>query len=1662
MKVGGVRVEPAEIEAAIASHEAVSAAVARLVQVDGRSTLVAWIVPVGGGAVDTADVRRHAGTILHRAVVPSHVVAVEALPTTPNGKVDTAALRERFASAMATAPAADSVDAEQPSPVEEAVADDVAAVLVAMRDLLGRDVGADDDFFESGGDSLAGLDLAAALRATGYRLEDAVVFEELTARRIADRMEAVAAEAFVARPAHVPPPLTPGEAALLFEHQNDPDDPRYQVGRRVLVGTAGTPAEVDVDRLAMAFQSVVSRHPSFTWTYASPRVRRRPDRLVEFDLPSAASAAVDVDTFDALLATLQRRPLDPTCDDAPLRLLIRRLVDGRLAVGLAAHHVSLDATTFDVLWEQIDDEYSGRPGPDLSGPDLADLLAATVDPDDPLVAARLERWLDRVDRPTAELDLGRPVRAADGVVSRPLGVAIDQLSIRDATPFATLLAAFACALRRRADGDGIGVGIVATVREHAAMRYQLGYHMNTLPVVVDTATPRLGDVVDAAGRLSTDALIDRATPLSSIVAALRSGGGPRGQATQPTINAMIAFERYAAGALGDLPVHSTATWAGSAVTDVTLFCHVQGDEAILQIEYSGDVLDEGGARVLLDDVAHLAHLATTGDEVDHHDVALPSSMPALPAPEAVEPPPALGTLIRAAAGAAEPDAPAVVADRIMSWAELDETSAKVAGWLDEQVSTPAVGVVTTRTATTVAALLGVQRAGCAYVPLDPSYPESHLAHVLADTGADLVLVDGAFDDVSSRLPGDVRVVSLDEVASSAAAPSDAWPTDPSAPAYVIHTSGSTGLPKGVPVNQGNIGHSTDSRADAYPSSPAAFLMVSPMGFDSSMVGLWWPLATGGTVVLPDDHRRDDPDHLLGLIASERITHTLMLPSLWEILLDAARPGDPALAGLETVIVAGEACSPDLVAKHQALLPRCLLANEYGPTETTVWSHRHLFDTASAASESPIGEVLPGGVSMVADDALRPRPADVPGELLIAGPGVTDGYLDRSDETAARFVELNGRRWYRTGDLVTVDVDGVHRFHGRLDDQVKIRGHRIELDAVDAAGQRLDGVDAAAAAVVELPDGRSVLVLHVVPSDGVTVDAASEEGWRARLTEELPAAAVPSRFVPTSALPTRPNGKVDRRALVAATPTSPAPSTTRRTAGGADEGLHPHASRLLTAWTEVLGVDGIGVDDDFFDLGGDSIVAIRIAAALRPHGVTFTPRSIFEHSTVRTLAPLLTPIEAGQDGPVAGEVPLLPAQRWFEALAPRDVVRWTQHLELDLARPVEGELLERFGRALDRLVDHHEALRMRFELSEGRLRQLAGPRTRRVPVASASNSAEAVERLGELLDLNEGVLLGAVVIEDRPGWVLLGAHHLVVDAVSFGLLVDDLDALLAGASALPSRGTSVAGWADHLVSLDQPDLPASWSVPDLTGTEGSTAARTVDVDVPTTAALAALGRPIDEVVAAAIAAAAPAAAPSLLHAGCLDVTLERHGREGVAPIDLSRTVGWFTTTDRMCVDGLVPDVAVSSVFDTVARLGDQQRASLLTDARRAMAGQLAANDVVRVNHLGAVTGRRLDTIRSVGPLIGTIAATNTRGQQLGVLVRDVAGGLAITVDHSAADLSAPEFEALVDALPAVLSELAEQGEGHGQQSSGGDTGRFDLAGLDQAGFDALEAALASLD
>ncbi|WP_156523270.1 non-ribosomal peptide synthetase, partial [Bordetella ansorpii] len=854
-------------------------------------------------------------------------------------------------------------------------------------------------------------------------------------------------------------------------------------------------------------------------------------------------------------------------------------------------------------------------------------------------------------------------------------------------------------------------------------------------------------------------------------------------------------------------------------------------------------------------------------------------------------------------------------------AQLEQRANRIANLLIAQGVAPAdrVGLGLPRSADLLAAMLGIWKAGAAYVPFDPAYPADRLAHIAQDSGMTRLLVLAGQD--ATRWPASLRTLALDEAALA-----DASPVPPAVLghaqrlAYVIYTSGTTGLPKGVAVPHGALAMHIDAviprlglREDDH------CLMAASINFDAA--GSQWmaPLATGASVTVMREHEWD-LDAMAGLIAGHQIGVVHFPPAY---LRELAQAHGGRLA-LRICIAGGEALpASDAALVFEAFQPRRLV-NSYGPTEAVispcVWAGEQV-DTGSEGYV-PIGRPVGARAARVLDADLRPVPPGVTGELYLSGAGLAQGYLARAGLSAERFVAdpygADGARMYRTGDLVRWRQDGQLDYVGRADFQIKVRGLRIEPGEIETALLAQPGVREAVA-LAQGEAGRNRLVAYV-GLDAEVAQPPQADALREAVAQRLPQYMVPAAIQVLARLPRNANGKVDRRALP---PLTAQPALAAEAPQGALETL------LAEAWIEVLRLPAVGRHDNFFEIGGDSILSLQIVARLRRAGWALSPRQVFEAQTIASLAPLCTALETAARGNAAaravpqGEVPLLPIQADFLA---RDVPeqQWNQSVLLHSAQPLD---LAAVRGAVVALLAHHDALRLRYSRDEnGQWRQTyAAPQTEaevadgviwRREAASAAAVTEICQQAQRSLDVQAGPLLRAVAIAmaDGSARLLLVIHHLAVDGVSWRILLQDLaqayeQALAGEAPALAARSSSYQDWARALVR-HAPDYAAQvdyWRAqrapaalacahPDGSATQRDRDSLSVALTREETEALlkrapAAYRSQVNDLLLAALGRALCAAGG----VSTVAIDLEGHGREDIdADIDLSRTVGWFTS------------------------------------------------------------------------------------------------------------------------------------------------------------------------
>ncbi|MBI3847814.1 MAG: amino acid adenylation domain-containing protein [Planctomycetes bacterium] len=872
----------------------------------------------------------------------------------------------------------------------------------------------------------------------------------------------------------------------------------------------------------------------------------------------------------------------------------------------------------------------------------------------------------------------------------------------------------------------------------------------------------------------------------------------------------------------------------------------------------------------------------------------------------------------------------------LTYGELDRRANRLAHRLRSLGVGPEarVAVCLERSADLVVSLVAILKAGGAYVPLDPAYPRERIAFLIAGAGATAIVTASRLLD---RLaPQGVPTLSIDVEADALAREPDGRPTGGARSqnlAYVIFTSGSTGTPKGIAVPHRAIVRLVRDTNYVALDARDRIAHASSVSFDAATFEIWGALANGARIVGIERDVALSPADFAAEIRDCEITTLFLTTALFNQLASEA---PHAFSTLRHLLFGGEKVDPNRVRaalEHGA--PERLL-HVYGPTESTTFASWQLVDRVPAgASTVPIGRAISNTRLYVLDRDLEPVPVGVPGELCIAGPGLARGYLGRPDFTAECFVPdpfatAPGERLYRTGDVVKRLANGAIEFVGRLDDQVKVRGFRIEPAEVATVLRLHERVaDVAVIAREDVPGDRRLVAYVVARGTSPTADEL-----RRFIGARLPEHLVPAAVVFLDAIPLNRNGKLDRRAL-------PATDRARSDAEPYVAPRTPVETALARIWAEVLGVDRVGVRDGFFQLGGDSILTIQITSRAREAGIVITPRQVFEHSTVEALAAVAgTRVDDdGEPDDASGPVPPTPIQAWFLAQDRPDSHHFSQAVSLGVRDRLEPSLLER---ALERLVEHHDALRLRFERTESGWRQSLATLPISVPVecvdltrTAPRDRAAAIEgaanRVQGSLDLAHGPLVRAALFDlgdASPMRLLLVIHHLVVDAVSWRILLEDLEtivrAMLRGeAPSLPSRTASFRRWAESLADAARSESVAAeasfWTsearrrvrplpLDHPAGSNREADARTVtaDLDPETTKALlaeapTALRASVEEVLLAALAIALSRWSGERR----VLVNVEGHGRRSPSPsgpeLDLTRTVGWFTSIHPVLFD-----------------------------------------------------------------------------------------------------------------------------------------------------------------
>ena len=1515
-------------------------------------------------------------------------------------------------------------------------------------------------------------------------------------------------------------PMSWNQERLWFLDQLEPGNPFYNIASGVLVS-----ARIDVAVLERAFTEVVRRHEALHTAYRM--IDGVPSQIVvepyevKIEVEDLRGPNGEPASEDLIRRTISREAAKPfdISTGVVVAAKLFRVSEPDYALFFNVHHIATDGWAMPIFTREMEQLYEafakGRPSP------LKELEIHYTDYSmwqrEHLKGEVLERhlnfWRDHLGGAPTAIDLPTdrprpPVQTHRGEMFRffypkSLVERLKELGrLEGASLNMVLMAGFNLMLQRYSGQEDVVVGTLVGNRNRLELEPLIGFFVNTVAVRTRLeGDPTFRELLRQVRTSVLDADAHQEVPFDMIVDAVKA---PRDPSRNPVFQVMFFHHTFVsihhledAAFASSLNLRSLFQESSVSLVDMgttkfdLMLATIEMESGLSSVvEYATDLFDRETVARMMDHLRHLLESAAAAPDapvstlemaLDTESRALAewSAGPALPAgPDTV-------LAILDAQAAKTPDVAAVEwKGESLTYRELHARADRLAARLRSIGAGPerVVGVCLERGIDLVVSLLAVLKTGGAYVPLDPDLPAERLAYILRDASAIAVVTRGG---IAEKLPADVRQVFV-EVDEAPSVESKQIAPDADNVAWVIYTSGSTGQPKGVAVRHGGGAAFLRYMADAFPVQPGDRVVGSTStSFDVHIADLVYPIATGATLVLVED--------ALSLAepgAADGVVHAAMVPTA---ATELARMG-AFPATLKRLVLGGEALSDDLARRIYESTPVGAVFNGYGPTEDTTYS---TVQAVPRGGRVTIGRPIAGGRAYVLDARGRPCPVGVPGELFLGGAGVTRGYVGRPGMTAERYLPdpfEPGARMYRTGDRARWLPTGELEYLGRLDHQVKVRGHRIELGEVEVALRRHPVVrDAAVNVHDDGTHGRQLAAYLVV--DGEAPSAMDLRLW---LLERLPDYMIPSAFVTLEALPRTTSGKVDRKAL-------PAPAAAGRLAAGAYEAPRgPVEETLAKIWADVLGIERVGVSDNFFALGGDSILSIQIVARAAQAGVKLATKQLFTHQTVAELAAVAGatagPTTAEQ-GEVTGAVPPTAVQRWFLEQETPEPNYFNLTAVFDASARIDPALAEH---AAAIVLAHHDALRMRLrQTADGGWEQEIAPVSPETPFSVADLShVPAAERdaafrsfaieLQSSLELDETLIRFALVDfgADVPQRLVITAHHLVIDTISWGLVSDDFETAYGQLSrgedvVLPPKTTSFRHWAERIVEhagspavrgeaaywlalSDTKPLPVDFAGG--SNTEGDIARVDVELSEEDTKALLTevppvYGTQINDVLLAALARAFR----RWTGERALLVDLEAHGREELFDdVDLSRTVGWFTAIHPVRLElpeGNEPGETLKGVKEQLRAVpGKGVGYGLLrylgdADVRDALRAK--AHPQVSFNYLGqldaAVRGKTDALFEGVNPDIGPQRSPRApRLHLLGVDAMVVDGRLLALFAYAPTVHSAETARRLADGFVEALRELIEHCR---HPEAGGFTpSDFALAGLDQGALDALLAEI----
>ena len=1557
VKIRGHRVEIGEVEAALRQQAGVGDARVLARTVGQDTELVAY----WSGEPDAADgLRQSLAQRLPDYMLPRVILRLDALPLNVNGKLDRSRLPELDTGAAS--------ERDEPRNAQE------AHLCAIWSELLGRErSGRDDDFFNLGGRSLAANRLALrAARALGVKVDLRDVYAAPTPALLAQLLSgrAGATDVLPSLPMAQTAPLSPMQRRLWVIDQLGQSGATYHIcGLTRLTGT------LDAEALRTAFDDVVARQAVLRTRFVTDN--GEPVQLTDPAGPLAWSALPSGLAPDALQAALEQiaaTPFDLGCD-WPIRIALANSGDGQWDLLIVLHHIAADGWSMPILETELTEAYRAR----LAGAapqwtalpaqyrDVSAWLVQQLEQD--AYAGERAYWLDRLAAPLALLDLpadrARPaVRRFRGTtVDHVLGTAAVQAArdcarIHGVTLFTTMLAGLQTLLYRLSGQTDITIGVPVAGRQHPASEALVGFFVNTLALreQID-GSAGFGQRLGAAAASMQQGLLNQNYPFDRLVGELNIA---RDTSRSALYDVMIGFdEASAAPAFAGLTAQPGRLARSGARCDMSWMFDFGGPAPTLSVEFDTDLFDASRIADWVRRFEHLLCAAAAAPELplDRLDLLLGDERAALVrnaaaphAPDAPAPDTSVIGLFERCAAAHE-EAPALITDAsVWSYGQLNEAANRLARALQPRVGagTAPVALMAERGALMVVAQLAILKCGLPYLPIEPDAPAERIALLLADSGARILLCDPAVSAPAAL--GQATLMALVVPSDTSGANLD-LATGADDPIYVMYTSGSTGRPKGVAARNRGVVRLVQHGLYYTPERGDRLLQLSNYAFDGATFDFYAALTNGLALCIPDKDTLLDPAALARFVQRHAANVTFITTALFNRMVDET----PDLPGrFRRMFFGGQEASMPHVRRALAQMAPGALVHVYGPTECTTFATWHTVqpaDLGEHAQRLPIGRPIAHTSVYLLDPRQMPVPPGVPGELYIGGQGLAAGYLGQPGLTAQFFIAspFADELLYRTGDLCVQRADGAIEFLGRLDGQVKVRGFRIELGEVEhhiATHPQVEGVHV----MPRKNDSGNVELVAYLTTRGTGAGPDLGE-LMAHMALSLPRYMLPAHFVLLDALPLNRNGKVDRAAL-------PAPEAGAMSIQSVVDGavLNAEERTLLQAWQAVLGREAIGLHDNYYAIGGDSIQAIQIVSRLRNLGLALKVTDLLRYPTIAQLAPLMVRSQAQKTRLAStGEaIALTPIQHWmFERQLPA-VQHFNQSVLLRL--PPAGDA-HRMERALAALEERHEALRLRFgiDASGAAWQMTAAASAAPLVVHSFSGPGALGQMHAEINHLQRGFVpagaplwKAALLRLDDGDRLLLTIHHWAVDGVSWHIILEDLASAYAQAAdpaaqirlAQPSASfhdwslalqaaaanSHFAGQADywrHQMARDVGTLPLLAKAAPARLDERLVLSFTLGEQQSADlfgACHDAYRTRSDELLLTAWVHALGLAQG---HPACR-VVLESHGREALSEsVDVSRTVGWFTAIYPLvfAIDGKGWSSQIRQVKETLRGVPD---------------------------------------------------------------------------------------------------------------------------------------------